>query len=311
MRVFSLFLLIQTLLCATDFDVTVVGSSPFSLFEALYQSHSGKKVLILEESSTCGGAWKTISICGLSYIDLGCHQIEQNPQLKDFLKVYAGCHLTPKTDSYYFANGCKELIGHLLQLIAQTDIVLLTSTKLQQAWFDTKQNIATLITPKGQFTTKKLIVTPMSSFEMQPTTAPQSYTTSQYYHLYMLVQDPTKPRFTYYYNPAQGASRATNLTDSANIQEADRHLIVIQTHTQEGLSNAPAYLEALKEKGLIDPSARLLQCEPYIYETGVFNSALISQLNADTMVELLQTGHFACMTAYIERWTSVLKPFAE
>src|SRR5579872_1782734 len=139
---FIVFLLVHVSLFAVDFDVVVVGTSPFSLFEALYQSHSGKKVLILEQEAECGGAWKSIHICGIPNVDLGCHMIGNNMALKAFLEEYAGCtfvsHDNPQEPfssgkselGYYFSKGCYELIDHLLRQIRATDIVLLTNTPL-------------------------------------------------------------------------------------------------------------------------------------------------------------------------------------
>ncbi len=58
----------------TDFDYIVVGSSPFSLFEAIYKRCLGNRVLVVEQGAECGGAWKSITICGVPHVDLGCHE---------------------------------------------------------------------------------------------------------------------------------------------------------------------------------------------------------------------------------------------
>ncbi len=179
-----------------------MGTSPFSLFEALYQSHSGKKVLILEESDRCGGAWKGIDICGIRNADLGCHQIGTDPNLKQFIEEYAGCQIvsmehpenpfeaSKSPHGWYFAHGCSELIEHLLELIRATDITLMTGTKLETASIDPQTKVATLMTPRGIFTAEKMILTPMSNVTFGTPSA-QSYAKTKYCHLYLLVQDPT------------------------------------------------------------------------------------------------------------------------
>src|SRR5690348_11005822 len=90
-----LFLFIQPFLFSTfvDFDVIVVGSSPIPLLEALYHYHSGKRVLILEEASACGGAWKSIEVCGMYPVDLGCHTLGNDKQMLHFLEEYIGCEM--------------------------------------------------------------------------------------------------------------------------------------------------------------------------------------------------------------------------
>ena len=87
--------------------------------EALYQAHTGKRVLILEQSGECGGAWKSISVCGIAHADLGCHQISTDPHLKQFMQDYMGCNMVSLDDplgtlnkgapnGFYPSQGCHE-----------------------------------------------------------------------------------------------------------------------------------------------------------------------------------------------------------
>ncbi len=318
---FILLVLLQFCLFAADFDCILVGTSPFSLFEALYQCHSGKKVLILEESPLCGGAWKSISICGIPHADLGCHEVGNDASLKAFLEEYAGCKIVSmdnplmpfengkSTNGYYFSQGCFELIDHLLKLIAATDIVLLNNSKVEKVTVDTVQNMAWVQTATRTFSTPKLIVTPMSCFPVNPSSAPQNYAKSKYYHLYLLIQDPTPPRFSYQGNSILGVSRLVNLTHFVGLTGTGRQLIVIQMHNEQGLSQAQTYLDKLKESKLVDPSAYILTTEPYIYEAGTFHQGLISQMGAQNIIEMLQTGHFRSLSNYVPKWKTVLKPY--
>lgn len=318
---FILLILLQISVFAADFDCVVIGSSPFSLFEALYQCHSGKKVLILEESSECGGAWKGVNVCGIMHADLGCHQVGHDAQLKTFLEEYAGCKIVSmdnplvpfeaakSPNGWYFSKGCYELIDNLLRLIAATDIVLLTEHKAENVVIDAANKIATVKTRGKSYTTNKLIVTPMSCVTLNPTSAPQQYGKSKYYHLYLLVQDPTPPKFSYQGGVATGVSRMMNLTHFVGLTGTGRHLIVVQTHSEQSLMNGQVFLDALKKSKLVDPSAYILKSEPYIYEAGSFHQGLISQMGAQGIIEVLQTGHFQSLSTYVPKWKQVLRPF--
>lgn len=318
---FLILILVQLSLFAADFDCIIVGTSPFSLFEALYQFHTGKKVLILEESSQCGGAWKGIDICGVMHADLGCHQIGHDTRLKEFLEEYAGCKIVSLDNphlpfeegkgpnGWYFSRGCYELVDNLLRLISKTDIVLFTENKVENVKIDASQNVAIVQTKNRFFTTHKLIVTPMSSLTFSPSTSPQNYGKSRYFHLYLLVQDPTPPRFTYQQGLMSGVSRMMNLTHFVGLVGSGRQLIVVQTHREQNLANGQIYLEALKSNHLVGEGAYILQSEPYIYETGAFHQGMISQMGAQGIVEVLQTGHFQNLNNYIPKWKQVLIPF--
>ena len=105
---FWIFLPFSVWAATVDFDYVFVGSSPISLIEALYRSYTGARVLVLEADTTIGGSWKAIDICGVPSVDMGCHQIGQDPKLRNFLENRLGCHLAPmkllKGDSSAFSR---------------------------------------------------------------------------------------------------------------------------------------------------------------------------------------------------------------
>lgn len=320
---FIYLLLLQICLFATDYDCIIVGTSPFSLFEALYQSHSGKKVLILEESSLCGGAWKSIEMCGIPHVDLGCHQIGRDPQLKEFLEIFAGCTLVPMDNPFaplntscgpnghYFSRGCFELIDNLLRLISATDIVLLTDHKVENIWIDDSQKIARVEAKHQSFTSSKVIVTPMSCLKINPQTTNQNFRTNKYYHLYLLIQDSSSPRFSYQCGTLPEVNRVMNLTHFAGLTNTGRQIIVIQTVHEEGLFKEEQFLSAMKKNQLIDESAFILKAEPYIYTTGSLHQGHITPSGTGGIVEVLQTGYFQALKNYIHKWKTALKPYKE
>lgn len=320
MRIF-LFIFLQISIFATDFDCIMIGSSPFSLFEALYQSYSGNRVLIIEEDQIYGGAWKGINVCGIKNADLGCHQIGHDLKLKTFLEKYVGCKIvsmdnplvpfdgTRSQNGWYFANGCYELIDHVLELIKKTDIVLLNNVRAEVAYVDTTQKIVTLQTSAGSYTTKKLIVTPMINLNIQPTHIAQNYKKWQHYHLYLLIEDPTPPRFSYHHGIVPGTSRMMNLTHFANLYGSGQQLIVIQTHGEQYFSQGQMILDHLKRNKLVDEGAHILATDTYVYESGSFYQGAIALTDAQDMIEVLQTGHIINLSNYISKWEKALTPW--
>jgi hypothetical protein len=314
-------LLFQFTLFASHFDCIFIGSSPFSLFEALYQNYSGKTVLVLEEAASCGGAWKGIDILGVKNVDLGCHQVGHDIQLKTFLEEYAGCHIVSmdhplenfsnanSPNGWYFSQGCYELIGNLLKLISQTNIVILNSHKAVSATIDSLKKIATVEAEGKTFTTSKLLVTPMSRISLFPNHQAQNFGKSKHYHLYMLVADPTPPKFSYVGGVLSGASRVMNLTHFTGLSGTGKHLVVVQVHGENQLRNGDAFIQGLIKQKLLDPSASLLKSESYIYESGSFHQGVIAQAGGQGIVEVLQTGHFLNLGNYVSKWKQVLKPY--
>lgn len=320
---FLFFLLYSFCGASVDFDVVVVGSSPIPLLEALYQHHIGKRVLILEEASECGGAWKSIHICGLYPIDLGCHTIGQDKQIKQFLEEYVGCKMVSidnphlpfesvnSPNGFYFSRGCHEFTTNLLQLIQKTDIVLLLNQPLDTVLIDSKEAIAIVTSEDFQCTTSKIIATPYSRIRLRNHNASMpSKEKTKFYHLYMLLDDPTLPRFSFRTGIGKGISRLMNLTHFAGLSGTGKQLLVFQTYGELNTQSANQYLEILKKGDLIDASARIIQTENYIYEQDHFQCPNNIE-NASTIFEVLKTYHLQDMGNYIPKWKQALKPFHE
>jgi hypothetical protein len=325
MRFLSFLFLFSALsLFGVDFDCVIVGTSPFSLFEALYQAKSGQRVLILEETAECGGSWKSVEVCGVPHADLGCHQIGHDQQLMCFLEQYAGCHLVSLDNplkpyenrqknprGFYFSQGCFELIDHLLQLIRATDVTLLLNQKLENVCIDPSEEIATIVTPDHKYTTSKIILTPKSSFAIDGL-APPSHT-SKYHHLYLLVQDDTPPKFCYYEKHIKQISRLMNLTHMVGLAQTGKQLLVIQTHNASTLMDPQAVLEALKANDLLDGKAWILQSDFLTYEQKGDLSPQIRKLSpkAQKIFEILSTGHIQNLSSYLSKWEAALEPWGE
>ncbi|HUD01594.1 MAG TPA: FAD/NAD(P)-binding protein [Rhabdochlamydiaceae bacterium] len=308
----------------TDFDCIVIGTSPFSLFEAIYKRCLGNRVLVVEQGTECGGAWKSITICGVPHVDLGCHEFGRNPKLAQFLEEYAGCKIVGVTPDlqkpapngeFYPSQGCYELTHNLELLMQSLGVILLLNSKMESVFVDTTQNIAEVKINGMRYTTRKLVVTNNSEIKIEnPQVQSHAAHPHTYYHIGMLVEDPTPPRFTYRNLHANGASRSTNYTPySVELQGTGRQLITVQVHGEQNLANAEKFLEALKLQQLLDPNAKLLQMENYIYKQVAFNQSALHKLGpqAVALFEIINTGHITNLSQHIEKWKTVLKPWTE
>ena len=310
-RFFCLFFLFLRIVsfCA-DFDYAVIGTSPISLFEALYKQAEGNRVVILEAASECGGAWKSITACGIEHVDMGCHEIGSTAELNRFLEVYGGCQITPsKSGSYYFSQGCFELIDHLLKRALHANIPLMLGCKVGSIAFDAKTKTPFLHTTHGVISTSKIVVTPGSSLAIQPSNA--QGTPRKFYHLYLLTQDPGPIRFSYRNGSSKGVSRMMNLSSCVGLENTGRQLIVFQTYSEEQFQNPQQLLDDLKKAKLVDPNAYILKTDTYIYEQGPYFQIGRLPPAHHAFFEQLNTSHFNIIARYAPKWETLLKPYAE
>jgi len=296
----------SVLVYGADYDCVFIGSSPISLFEALYQHDSGKKVLIVDESEKCGGVWKTIEMCGVEHVDIGCHEIGNNPVLKEFLEVYGGCHMiSTEANNFYFSQGCRELIHNLEKRLEKTSIDLYLNTRAECAQLDETNQCVFLKMGEKSISTHKVYLCAYSFLNIGSDC--QMVNKSKYYHLYLLIADPTAPRFSYQNGGGPNVSRMMNLTQFVGLENTGRQLIVFQTHTSS-FESAESLLSELKKNDLVEESAYILKAEPYVYEQWPSGSG---RGQNQTYFETLQTRDFRSMTHYFSKWKEVLKPYRE
>jgi len=312
-----LLLLFPFFLYCADYDYIVIGSSPIPLFEALYQHSLGKRVLVLEGACCLGGAWQSIDICGVQHADLGCHMIGNNEELANFFEVYAGCSIvsldTPKDFSlksgkngFYFAHGCYELMNHLQEMIQSSSIDLLFNQKAYSATVDTANNHVVVQTKDHVFTTEKVVITPYTRFCDDQV---ETCTKIKFHHLYLLIHDPTPPRFTYSWG-IPSTTRMMNITDFVDLENTGMQLIIFQTHNEDTLQNGSTILQQLKEKFMIHSNAYIVKSQSYTYEQWPANHASL-QKEHPTFFEMLETSHLIKMTDYISRWKMSIIPYTQ
>ncbi len=303
----------------TDFDTIVVGTSPISMLEAIYQRASGKTVLVVEKAGECGGAWKSITICGIEHADLGCHEYGSDQTVRAFLEDYIGCKIIPNTRDknmnfgYCPSRGCYELVHNLELLMQKFGVNLLLNSKLESVYLDSSRKIAEVRVNGRRFTTSKIIATNRSEIRIENSQARKdSSNLGKYYHVYMLIEDPTPSRFMYMSFSASGASRAMNLTQFTGLEGTGRQLIAIQVHHEQSLQSGPSYLAALKNQGYVDANACISRVETYVYEQAYFNPGSLQSLGElQSLFEVINTTHIANIRMYLDKWKKSMRPWKE
>lgn len=308
----------------TDFDEIVVGTTPILMFEAIYKRCEGRRVLVVEQAAECGGAWKSVTICGIPHVDLGCHEFGKNPQIRQFLEKYAGCQLicnaplscqSPDNFEFYPAGGCYELIRNLEYLLQREGVIVWLNHKLESVYLDSDREIAEVRINGMRYTTKKLVLSSCSEIQFENPIARDMYQsrTQTYPHLYLLIEDPTLPRFTYKNLGTNGASRAMNVTPFVGLEGTGRQLIAFQVYSENYLDLADRYLEDLKIQRLIDPQARIVCQQKYTYRQVIFNRNILHLLgeSANKVFEFIDAGNISHLAHHIDRWTRLMKPWKE
>ena len=308
MRQMFLFLFSICSLLATEhpYDCVFVGTSPLSLFEALYQHSLGKSVLILEEAPRCGGAWQSVDVCGVLHADVGCHEIGNSIPLKEFLEEYGGCSILSheSENGFYFTKGCYELVHNLERRIQNSSIQLLKNHKVDHVSVDSESKIALIDSQGEQFTCAKVYVPSYAYFPIGNEMAKKTDKT-KYPHLYLLLHDPTPARFAYR-TGIPNTSRMMNLTHYVDLMGMGQQLIIFQTWNTDIEPNT--FLSELKKQNLVDPSAYILKAEWFTYEQYPANA--IQARNNPCIVQL-ETSNFRDIVSNIDRWKVVLAPFAK
>lgn len=295
------------------------------MLEAIYHISDNKKVLVLEADDRCGGAWKSIDICGIHHADLGCHFIGSDNRLKEFFETYFGCaficldHPYQPMDSsharcgsgFYFSKGCYELIAQLEKTIASRQNALLLNKKLQSIFIDTTQRYIELNLGDARYTAAKLILTTASYFRVDnPTFYNADPPKHTYNHLYMLVEDPTPSSFTYLNGICGGMSRAMNLTPFLQMPSGNLQMIAVQTFGPGDPGEPGRFLEAFKSKGYLNKDARLIATDSYAYHQTMMNVTSVQRLGGG-LVEILDSSSFAGMIRYVDKWKSRMVPLAK
>jgi hypothetical protein len=305
----------------TDYDVVVVGTSPISMLEAISHIAKNERVLILEADEKCGGAWRSIDICGIAHADLGCHLIGTDNRLKNFFEQYFGCRFiclehpdqealethARCSNGYYFSKGCYELISSLERYIESKSNAMLLHRKLESIFIDSDRANIELCFGTGRYTTAKLILTPSSHFRVEnPTFANQEPRGHLYHHLYLLIEDEKPSSFTYVNGIVSGMSRAMNLTPFLEFPKDNMQLIVIQVHGQNELDNVQKFFNAFTERKNLSPNAKIIAVGTYSYQQTYMNTAAISHI-AGPLVEVLDTSSFSSMVKYLDKWKSAMQ----
>ncbi len=313
-RLCCLFVCLTQTLLGHEYDCIVVGSSPFSLLEACYQSNTGKKVLITEKDSVVGGAWQTINILGVPNADLGCHWIHENPTVFNFLKDSVKCDLekvpidfyeTPERTGQrwgnYLSHGCCEFIENLKCLLGTTDAELRLGTAIDRVIYDSIQNEISVEIDGQVFCTDHVVLTSFSEVCVQVDEKVYNSTNNSFFHLYFLTEDSSDPKFGYMVGcrSIPGVSRIMNMSSFVGLAEEGKQLIALQISEDQYKNQPEIYFNYLKGKGWIGKDAVFLKAETFRYDQGVLPQ--IDGIPSDKLT-VLQSRVLSLMSNYIERW---------
>lgn len=309
----TFFLITQALFgWCSDVDCLFIGSSPFSILEALYQSSLGKRTLVVDSASTYGGAWRTLSICGVQGVDLGCHEIGSDPDLEMFLTQCMGCRLVSLDDKaemgFYFSGGCSELMDALGQLLSKSSVQMRLNTRVEEVFSQGSE--ALVKTSDGTFTAERIFVTPMSGFSIWEGDSlfPLSdFVEQTFNHFYLLIEDPSTPRFSYSTCPIPGTTRLMNLTHFTELCDSGRHLVIVQTESPE--ADVPSLFKEIQARGLVGETAVLLDWEFHPYSRYNSMEEVLEKLGGSrSLFQMLDTHRFIALAESVERFRKVLSP---
>jgi len=262
----------------TDYDYIAIGSSPIMMLEALYHHHLGNRVMIVEGAKECGGAWKSIEICGIKHVDMGCHTAGGNQKMIDFLENYVGINMVPmapnnnptkrRRGNYYPASGCYELIEQILKLVRIANIPLSIGHKVSSIYLQEDLDYVDVLVDGKTYTTKKLLV--CHGTELNITSEPtfQNKSPREFPHIYLLVEDASDDRFIY----SGGGSltglsivRVSNLTSYCELNGTNKKIFAFEVRSKNPEMFANTCLEFLISKDLVGENARLLDSSTYTY----------------------------------------------
>lgn len=299
----------------TDYDIAVIGSSPYAILEATYHASQGKRVALFEKDSTYGGAWKAISVCGIDNVDLGCHTIGTDPKLNEFLERCFGCRMVPMDDplmtsrlpslqGYYFAGGCAELISRLIAYAEWIGVDLHLLEPVHTLDVDTAADHVRLELTHRTVSAAKVLLSPAAQVEFKQLREKTTYVV-RYVHLYLLIDDPTPPAFAYQYLGKAGVNRAMNLTHFCGLYGTGRQLIAFQLNPHCERVDPEALLSVEKGKGLLSREATILRAEYHVFEQNQGTNLVLSQLAPDyrRYFELLNTSSFGVICQHVRRFT--------
>lgn len=307
----------------TDFDCVVVGTSPICMFEALYKHYTGSRVLVVEQASECGGAWKSIDICGVAHADMGCHEMGNDQRIKAFLEEHLGCKVVANAPSQggqaeqgiYLSQGCYELVHKLQAMIEASQIPLLLNHKLESVYIDKEKGIAEVKIKGKRYTTSKILVSQGSEINMESFMGQilSQANRSKYPHVYLLIEDHALPKFTYMHFSFEGISRAMNMTQFVGLEGSGKQLIAFQVHGEQFFNKGEEFLNRLKQSNLVSQESRILQSQTYLYEQASFNMSTINQYGptGSTIFEFINAGHIFNISMHMDKWRKVIPRFCE
>jgi hypothetical protein len=97
--------LIATATLEPRYDCVFFGSSAISLFEAIYQRASGRRVLMVDDQPRVGGVWVTLDMFGLHNVENAIHYFLYDADGIAFMREVLGWNVVPTPAKYRVLPG--------------------------------------------------------------------------------------------------------------------------------------------------------------------------------------------------------------
>lgn len=295
----------------THYDFIAIGSSPFTIMEAVYQSRLGYTVLLVEKDDRLGGAWRTIDVLGFEDIDMGCHWINDKSKTMEFLKNELGCSMKPffhsmispgrkVLESFYFLEGSKSFIRVLSELLHNSTVEYLLQRTVKKIIYKSgNQNVEVTVDDK-EISAGHIILTNHTQADIHIDNKKLSAENiRKYNHYYLLVKGDPCPKFGYLSGSKQW-SRAMNL--SHFIDQAYPHNQLIAVQVKKETVDTEKILEVMKKEGLLSPVAEIVLFEKLQYIQS--RNSYIKNLPSSKFT-VLKSGILVQMDKYVDRWKQV------
>ena len=113
---------------AVEYDMIFVGTSMICVLEAVFQSLSGKSVLMLDRQSGIGGAWRSLELFGLHDVENAIHYFLPDPLAFEFMRNVLKWNVTTDLRKYRIfplpVRGCWKVpydnaFGRMISVIKE------------------------------------------------------------------------------------------------------------------------------------------------------------------------------------------------
>jgi hypothetical protein len=219
-----------------DYDSAAVGSSPISVVNATLERLQGRSVIVVDARNIGGGAWAGDTVCGMSGIDIGSHDLCLKQANAEFLEKFFGVGCIKVGDNRYLPKGgCAQMSERLIQIAQRAGVVFKMNCRVEKATLVDQGVVldcADVLSGQPLKITAKKVIRPTNvAFEVYRGSDKISdpIQTVNKQHLYFIVKDGSSS--TGYFlklMSISGIRRISNLTSLAPLSSQDQRMFVVE-----------------------------------------------------------------------------------